>query len=139
MKFLRKVFRLCLAQQNVIQNFIVCDSETMKKTIQTALAPLLISGWFCSLGLFEYPFGQPRPYLTCLYFLTTWSSFAYLFYYLLYNSSTSFIYINLSYIVIIIATIVSMLVSLFRYKVRVLKYKSKSLVFLNFLNFLSFI
>ncbi|KYM84696.1 hypothetical protein ALC53_05089 [Atta colombica] len=53
----------------------------MTKTLQTALASLLIIGSFCSLGLFEYPLGQPRPHLSYLYTLTTWSYFMYSFYY----------------------------------------------------------
>ncbi|KYN17947.1 hypothetical protein ALC57_09829 [Trachymyrmex cornetzi] len=49
----------------------------MTETLQTALAPLLIIGSFCSLGLFEYPLGQPRPFLSCLYTLITSSFFTY--------------------------------------------------------------
>ncbi|XP_071632448.1 uncharacterized protein [Temnothorax longispinosus] len=108
--------RLCLAQQDTIQEFIISDPETMTKTVETALAPLLITGSFCNLGLFEYPLGQPRPYLTCLYFLTTWSLFAYFFYYLVYISSTLFLYTSWPSMIIMISAIVSMLVSLFRYK-----------------------
>ncbi|KYN37332.1 hypothetical protein ALC56_08235 [Trachymyrmex septentrionalis] len=54
----------------------------MTKTLQTALAPLLIIGSFCSLGLFEYFLRQP--YLSCLYTLTIWSYFTYFFYYPFY-------------------------------------------------------
>ncbi|KYN39567.1 hypothetical protein ALC56_06061 [Trachymyrmex septentrionalis] len=54
------------------------------KTLQTALAPLLIIGSFCSLGLFEYPLGQPKPYLSWWYALITWSYFTYSFYYPFY-------------------------------------------------------
>ncbi|KYQ56646.1 hypothetical protein ALC60_04245 [Trachymyrmex zeteki] len=49
----------------------------MTKTLQKAMAPLLIIGSFCSLGLFEYPLGQPRPYLSYLYALVTWSLFTF--------------------------------------------------------------
>ncbi|KYQ52553.1 hypothetical protein ALC60_08415 [Trachymyrmex zeteki] len=56
----------------------------MMKTLQKALAPLLIIGSFFSLGIFEYPLGRPRPYFSCLYTLTTWSCFSYSFYYSYY-------------------------------------------------------
>jgi len=91
----------------------------MTKTIQTALAPLLIVGSLCSLGLFEYPLGQLRPYLTCLYILITWSFYVYFFYHLIYNSYASFLYMSWPSIIIMITVIMSMLVSLFRFKVRV--------------------
>ncbi|XP_011868554.1 PREDICTED: uncharacterized protein LOC105562370 [Vollenhovia emeryi] len=88
----------------------------MTKTIQTALAPLLIIGSICSLGFLEYPVGQPRPYLTCLYFFTKWSLFTYFFYYLVYNSHTPFVYMSWPNVIIMTSAIVSILVSLFRFK-----------------------
>ncbi|KYN16133.1 hypothetical protein ALC57_11658 [Trachymyrmex cornetzi] len=52
------------------------------KTVAKLLSLLnAATGSFCSLGLFEYLFGQPRPCLSCLYILTTWSYFTYSFYY----------------------------------------------------------
>ncbi|KYQ49997.1 hypothetical protein ALC60_10873 [Trachymyrmex zeteki] len=50
------------------------------KTIQAALAPLLIIGSFCSLGSFEYFLGQSRRYLAYLYILAIWSFYVYLIY-----------------------------------------------------------
>jgi len=95
----------------------------MTKTLQTAMTPLLIIGSFCSLGLFEYPFGQPRPYLSYLYAFVTWSFFTfsvdypYPIYLIDWNTiiewKTNIIFINV---------ITSILVSWFRFKVRVLKY-----------------
>lgn len=118
---------------------MVSDPETMTETIQTVLAPLLIIGSFYSLNLFEYPLGQPRPYLTSLYFLTIWSLFVYFFYYLVYNNNISFLYISWPYVIIMITAIVSILISLFRFKVSFLNIYVKFLVLLNFLNFLIFI
>ena len=57
------------------------DSETMTETLERALAPLLTFGSFFGLGMFEYPHGQPRAYLSCLYGLTKWGSFTYIYYY----------------------------------------------------------
>jgi len=34
------------------------DLKTMIETLERALAPLLIIGSFCNLGMFEYPRGQ---------------------------------------------------------------------------------
>ncbi|KYM77784.1 hypothetical protein ALC53_11795 [Atta colombica] len=51
-------------------------------TLQTTLALLLITGSFWSLDFFEYPLGQPRPYLSCLYTLATWSYLTYSNYYI---------------------------------------------------------
>lgn len=123
-KFLRKVrntFMFRAVKCN--SRFYNCDPEIM--TIQAALAPLLIICSFCSLGLIEYPLGQPRPYFTCLYVLTIWSLFSYFFYYLVYNSYTlSLVYLSWPNTIIMITAIVSMLVSLFRFKVSVLKYTS---------------
>ncbi|KYN18969.1 hypothetical protein ALC57_08642 [Trachymyrmex cornetzi] len=88
----------------------------MTTTLQTALAPLLIIGSFCSLGLFEYPLGQPRPYLSFLYTLTTWSFSTYASYY------NYFIYLEWQriwdYVVIIefIAVITLTLVNYFHFK-----------------------
>jgi len=95
----------------------------MTKTLQTAMTPLLVIGSFCSLGLFEYPFGQPRPYLSYLYAYVIWSFFTfsvdypYPIYLIDWNTiiewKTNIIFINV---------ITSILVSWFRFKVRVLKY-----------------
>ncbi|KYN29392.1 hypothetical protein ALC57_01175 [Trachymyrmex cornetzi] len=96
----------------------------MMNTLQTALAPLLIIGPFYSLGLFEYPLGQPRPFLSCLYILTTWSFFTYCYYceYIIdyeWQKVTYWIYI-----IIMINVITLILVSYFHFKVNILKYTS---------------
>ncbi|KYN06947.1 hypothetical protein ALC62_02103 [Cyphomyrmex costatus] len=41
------------------------------------MAPLFIISSFHCLGLFEYPLGQPRLYLSCLYILAVWGSVIY--------------------------------------------------------------
>ncbi|KYQ58972.1 hypothetical protein ALC60_02016 [Trachymyrmex zeteki] len=50
-------------------------------TLQTALSPLLTFGNFWNLGVFEYPLGQPRPYLSYLRTLATWGLFIYFYHY----------------------------------------------------------
>lgn len=42
------------------------------KNIQTAMFPLLFVLCLCGLGVFEYPKGRPRLYLTILYALASW-------------------------------------------------------------------
>ncbi|KYQ52391.1 hypothetical protein ALC60_08492 [Trachymyrmex zeteki] len=49
----------------------------MTETLERALAPLLIFGSFCDLGMFERPLGQPRPYISCLYILAKWILYTY--------------------------------------------------------------
>ncbi|KYN26848.1 hypothetical protein ALC57_03774 [Trachymyrmex cornetzi] len=58
---------------------MLADSETM--TLERALAPLMTIGAFCNLAMFEYPLGQSRTYITCLYGLAKWSFLTYIFYY----------------------------------------------------------
>lgn len=124
----------------------------MAKTIQVALSPLLIIGAFCGLGFLEYPVGQPRLYLTCLYFLIAWSFYIYLYYYFLIytNYATTNVYIlSWTNIIIILSATLSMFVSLFRFQVgiincsnllcfnlctRILKYFSLRELILIFLN-----
>jgi len=72
---------LNLVQQELIQLKYYDDSENMTEMLERALAPLLIFGSFFGLGIFEYPRGQPRIYLSCLYVLAKWGSFTYFFYY----------------------------------------------------------
>lgn len=97
----------------------------MKKTIQVALSPLLIVGAFCGLAFFEYPLGQPRPYLTCLYLLITWSFYMYLYYYILIYTNYTVMYaymLSWTNIIIMFCGIVSMFVSLYRFKVGIINY-----------------
>ncbi|EGI61748.1 hypothetical protein G5I_09977 [Acromyrmex echinatior] len=53
----------------------------MTEALERALAPLLTFGSFFGLGMFEYPRGQPRAYLSCLYVLAKWGSLMYFYYY----------------------------------------------------------
>jgi len=94
----------------------------MTKTLQAALAPLIIFGSFFSLGLFEYPLGHSRPYLSCLYVLAIWSFLIYFnyysFYYILYSTSEIMKYWRFH--VVLITAILLILVSFFYFKVKVL-------------------
>ncbi|KYN15857.1 hypothetical protein ALC57_11938, partial [Trachymyrmex cornetzi] len=56
-------------------------------TLERALAPLMTIGAFCNLAMFEYPVGQPRTYISCLYGLAKWSFLTYFFYYGSYMNS----------------------------------------------------
>ncbi|KYN09109.1 hypothetical protein ALC57_18776 [Trachymyrmex cornetzi] len=58
---------------------MLADSETM--TLERALAPLMTTGAFCNLVMLEYPLGQSRTYITCLYGLAKWSLLIYFYYY----------------------------------------------------------
>ncbi|KYN22619.1 hypothetical protein ALC57_04984 [Trachymyrmex cornetzi] len=53
----------------------------MTETLERALAPLMTIGGFCNLGMFEYPLGQPRTYISCLYGLAKWGLLIYFWYY----------------------------------------------------------
>ncbi|XP_012222837.2 putative gustatory receptor 28a [Linepithema humile] len=88
----------------------------MTKTIQSALAPLLIICSFCGLSYLEYLIERSRPYFTCLYFLIKWSLYSYLFYHLIYTNPTAFIYFNLLCKLEIFIILVSTLVNLLRHK-----------------------
>ena len=114
------MFRAATISSNWLTNSLADDLEIMIKTLQTALTPLLIIGSFCNLGLFEYPVGHPRPYLSYLYILGIWSLFTYSVYYPTYIHRWHRVYIWIN-IIILISTIIMILVSLFRSKVRVLK------------------
>ncbi|KYQ47740.1 hypothetical protein ALC60_13232 [Trachymyrmex zeteki] len=87
----------------------------MTKTLQAALAPLMIIGSFCNLGLFEYPLGHSWLYLSCLYFLVIWSFLTYSVYYPVYSKVGRLLHptIILAKITILIAAITSILVSFF--------------------------
>ncbi|KYQ60739.1 hypothetical protein ALC60_00186 [Trachymyrmex zeteki] len=90
----------------------------MTKTLQAALAPLMIIGSFCSLGLFEYPLGHPRPYLSYLYFLAIWSFLTYFIYYPVYLMAWRLIHpvTFLMQTTVLITAIISILVSFFYFK-----------------------
>ena len=109
----------------------------MTKTLQAALAPLIIFGSFFSLGLFEYPLGHSRPYLSCLYALATWSFPIYFIYYPLYHILYSLILIIRYWrvYIILITTIPLIPVSFFYFKVKVLYlFIISNITLLKFLN-----
>ncbi|KYQ58877.1 hypothetical protein ALC60_02032 [Trachymyrmex zeteki] len=88
----------------------------MTKTLQIALAPLSIIGAFCSLGIFEYPLGRPRPYFSCLYTLITWSCFTYSFYYPFYTEQWDYKVADFMEIIIFTTSITSIFVSHFHFE-----------------------
>jgi len=59
----------CVSRTHNSIKILTDDSETMTETLEKALASLLTIGSFFNLGVFEYPRGQPRPYLSYLYAL----------------------------------------------------------------------
>ncbi|KYQ60005.1 hypothetical protein ALC60_00976 [Trachymyrmex zeteki] len=97
----------------------------MTKTLQAALAPLMIIGSFCSLSLFEYPLGHSWSYLSCLYGLAIWSFLTYSIYYPIYSMGWRMMHLALYfyYIIILITAITSILASLFINETVVLLYK----------------
>jgi len=131
---------LYLVQQELIQT--ICRLETMAKTLQAALTPLIILGSFFGLGLFEYPLGHSRPYFSCLYVLATWSFLVYFIYYPLYYGSyeiydhSYFITNNWRSFTILITAITLIPVNFFYFKVKVLYVLIVSnTALLKFLNF----
>ncbi|KYN38654.1 hypothetical protein ALC56_06960 [Trachymyrmex septentrionalis] len=89
------------------------------KTIQIALAPLLIIGSFCSLGSFEYFLAQSKRYLSYLYVFAIWNFYVYFIYRC--HSITLADY-TLHQIIIHIIVLIAIPISFFHSKVRVLKY-----------------
>ncbi|KYQ54678.1 hypothetical protein ALC60_06447 [Trachymyrmex zeteki] len=87
----------------------------MTKTLQAALAPLMIVGSFCSVGLFEYPLGHSWSYLSCLYALAIWSFLTYSVYYPVYSAvwGLTHLAVLLVYFIITIGAITSVLASFF--------------------------
>ncbi|KYN30138.1 hypothetical protein ALC57_00400 [Trachymyrmex cornetzi] len=92
---------------------MLANSETM--TLERALAPLMTTGAFFNLAIFEYPLGQSRTYITCLYGLAKWSLLTYFFYYPYYIVSLE---IKTIYILDIISllTIILITISIYRFK-----------------------
>ncbi|KYN11277.1 hypothetical protein ALC57_16567 [Trachymyrmex cornetzi] len=88
----------------------------MTETLERALAPLMIIGGFCNLGMLEYPVGQLRIYISCLYALAKWSFLMYYFYYPQFIEDIQIyktIYID---DIVPIATITLILISICRFK-----------------------
>ncbi|KYN19369.1 hypothetical protein ALC57_08285 [Trachymyrmex cornetzi] len=94
----------------------------MTETLQAVLVPSMILGSFCGLGLFEYPFGHPRPYLSYLYVLVILGFSSYLIYptyYRLFLFKFSDIMLWMNFL-ILITTITSIFVSFLYFKLRFL-------------------
>ncbi|KYN27517.1 hypothetical protein ALC57_03093 [Trachymyrmex cornetzi] len=88
----------------------------MTETLERTLAPLMTIGGFCNLGMFEYPVGQLRSYISCLYALVKWSLLIYFFYYPIYTRTFQIyktLYINDT---VQFATITLILISIYRFK-----------------------
>ncbi|KYN12709.1 hypothetical protein ALC57_15125 [Trachymyrmex cornetzi] len=88
----------------------------MTETLERALAPLMVIGGFCNLGMFEYPVGQLRTYISCLYALAKWSLLIYFFYYPMYIENfqeDKILYFNN---IIPFATTTLILISICRFK-----------------------
>ncbi|KYN22131.1 hypothetical protein ALC57_05476, partial [Trachymyrmex cornetzi] len=75
-----RIIRQVKSRTNSVK-ILANNTETMTETLEEALAPLMTIGVYCNLGMFEYPIGQPRTYISCLYALTKWSLLMYFFYY----------------------------------------------------------
>jgi len=90
----------------------------MTETLERALEPLLIIGSFCNLGIFEYPHGQFRPYLSYLYALAVWSFITFYFLYERYLGYLWFRIIPLNSIVPLLIIMLT-LTSFCRFKVKI--------------------
>ncbi|KYQ54159.1 hypothetical protein ALC60_12142 [Trachymyrmex zeteki] len=92
----------------------------MTETLERALAPLLIFGSFCDLGMFEHPLGQPRPYISCLYILAKWIFYTY---YWLYPRYIHTLQTGIVLVVDVLSliTIILIFVCLYRSRVKILK------------------
>jgi len=89
----------------------------MVETLERALAPLMTIGGFCNLGIFEYPVGQPRMYISCQYALAKWSLLIYFYYYPKFINDINKAF-NISNIVPLI-TITLILTSIYHFKVKI--------------------
>ncbi|KYN16334.1 hypothetical protein ALC57_11416 [Trachymyrmex cornetzi] len=85
-------------------------------TLERALAPLMTIGGFCNLAMFEYPLGQPRTYVSCLYGLAKWSLLIYFYYYPGYIYSFQIERKMFMADVVSLLTIILILVSMCRFK-----------------------
>jgi len=105
----------------------------MTKTLQAALTPLVIFGSFFGLSLFEYPFGYPRPYLSCLYVLIIWS---FLIYFVYYPIICKFILLKITKVIywmdfIILFTAIALILdNFFYFKVKVLSVLNVSILYI---------
>ncbi|KYN26925.1 hypothetical protein ALC57_03693 [Trachymyrmex cornetzi] len=88
----------------------------MTEILERALAPLMVIGGFCNLGVFEYPVGQLRTYISCLYALVKCSLLIYFFYYPSYTNA--FLTSGTIWIddIVSLATIILILISICRFK-----------------------
>ncbi|KYN09075.1 hypothetical protein ALC57_19044 [Trachymyrmex cornetzi] len=88
----------------------------MTETLERALAPLMTIGAFCNLGMFEYPVGQLRTYISCLYALAKWSFLMYFFYYKTFIKNYQIYKIIYFKDILPFATITLILISFCRFK-----------------------
>ncbi|KYN28061.1 hypothetical protein ALC57_02497 [Trachymyrmex cornetzi] len=95
---------------------MLVDSETT--TLEKALAPLMTIGAFCNLAMFEYPLGQSRTYITCLYGLAKWSLLIYYFYYP--NYIIGFEKKIYTLVIISLITIILIPINICRFKVKII-------------------
>ena len=91
----------------------------MTETLEGALAPLFTFGSFFGLGMFEYPRGQPRAYLSCLYVLVKWGFLMFFYYSLYFIMSNDKIYV--SQITELVLVNLLILISFCRFKVTIFK------------------
>ncbi|KYN21164.1 hypothetical protein ALC57_06468 [Trachymyrmex cornetzi] len=88
----------------------------MTETLERTLAPLMTIDGFCNLGVFEYPVGQLRSYISCLYALAKWSLLIYFYYYpenIRFFQTTKMIFID---DIVQFVTIPLILISICRFK-----------------------
>ncbi|KYM95683.1 hypothetical protein ALC62_13671 [Cyphomyrmex costatus] len=89
----------------------------MTITLQSALRPLFFVSSFLCLSFFEYPLGQSRPYFSCLYVLSIWSSIVYYCYYPFYKAQLNLNgSVDIISLTLILITLSSILISFYRYK-----------------------
>ncbi|KYN26676.1 hypothetical protein ALC57_03956, partial [Trachymyrmex cornetzi] len=85
-------------------------------TLERAMAPLMTIGGFCNLAIFEYPLGQPRTYISCLYGLAKWSLLIYFCYYPDYidrlQKRKTIYFIDM----VVLLTVILILISICRFK-----------------------
>ena len=109
---------MCLVQELI--QLLADNPKTMTKTLQITLAPLFITGSYCCLCMFEYPLGQPRLYVSCLYAFVILSYFIYEFFSMFLivwqNNKISLMDIQICIFIPLV------LISFYRFKVKILTY-----------------
>ncbi|KYN00233.1 hypothetical protein ALC62_09028 [Cyphomyrmex costatus] len=89
----------------------------MTISLQSALAPLFIMSSFYCLVLFEYPLGQPRLFLSCLYALVILSTLIYIDFPMYYIQQETLISIlAIIHFLYILIALISIFINLYRNK-----------------------